>query len=167
MTNLSKEIKELEEKLAELKEKHDAAQKEPVEVVGQYKAEIYQDYFSIHEFGFIDDKANYHQEILDKAVLIGTSFRTREQAERRLESIKTHEELRRLAHEAWGNGIINWCSHTQHKYYVELHFDDFLVDFDLTYKRANTVYFPTKQSAQDAIEKIGEERIKQYIEGDQ
>lgn len=170
-TTLQK-IERIEKELAELK----AEQKKPVEVVGQYEPDFEDGCFSDGVvFLLIGQCIQEHRNLTKSEAKIfkdcGVIFRTREQAERRLQNIKTHERLRRLAAEAWVDRIEHPSEYNA-RYWLGLDYSHANETYMLhilcgseSYP-ANAVYFPTEESAQAAIDEIGEDKVWQYVEGD-
>ena len=101
--------------------------------------------------------AHYDNDCL----LLGNVYQTKEEAEFAVEKRKIEIELQRYADEH--NDEIDWNNCNQWKFYI--FYDCFnkkiYIDCYLTYK-SNDVYFTSKEIAEQAIEAIGEERLKKY-----
>ena len=73
-------------------------------------------------------------------------------------------ELRQFAEE--NNGEIEWKNEKQGRWYIKffLGSGEICFDFD-SYKRTNDIYFTSEELAQQAVAKVGEDRIKKYLFG--
>ena len=97
-------------------------------------------------------------------IAIGNCYKTKEEAEQVVEKMKVMAELKRLADKSWKEaGVeIDWSEDSIIKYFVRfgMECDIFLVDNNYTIKNINDFYFHSKEKAKEAIDKIGEERLK-------
>lgn len=94
----------------------------------------------------------------------GNCFRTREEAEFYKEKLLVTAELQRFADEH--NGEIDWEDDSSLKYYLYYDYADekVLIDFSYFIKHSDII-FSNENICQQAIETIGEERIKKYYLG--
>lgn len=92
---------------------------------------------------------------------IGNCFRTEEEAKFVAEKIKVIAELKRFAKE--NNEKMDWYNPDQNKYFIYYNYrdDEISIDFNKLFKR-ETLYFSSNIIAKEAIETIGEERLKKY-----
>jgi len=144
--NVQDEIKALKERIAELEE------------LAKEEEEFPQDGDA---YWFIDDEGgmsstfykNYYLDIYRQK--IGNIFRTEEEAEFAVKKLKVEAELRKFSrpftyHET------NW--------YLIMDFDK---EVHYSYKwddvTQGAIYFESEEKAKQAIQSIGEERIKKYI----
>nr|DAW58902.1 MAG TPA: Protein of unknown function (DUF2829) [Caudoviricetes sp.] len=98
----------------------------------------------------------------DCIISIGNYFKTEEQAERIVEKVKVIKELQDFALDN-NEEEIDWVDNEQDKW--ELSYKDSNVEpICNNYYRAQAfnIYFASKEIAQEAIKKIGEDRIKKY-----
>lgn len=95
---------------------------------------------------------------------IGNCFKTEREAEFYRENLLVTAELQRFADEH--NDVIDFGKINIRKYFIvyDLELDKFTVDYTYSYK-ANTIYFSSSEIAKQAIDTIGEERIKKYYLG--
>lgn len=97
---------------------------------------------------------------------IGNCFKTIEEAELALEKTKALAELRRYA-EVYNEEEIDWNNKRQLKYCIV--FDHVKNNFNFSdcsyWEYLNMVYFTSEEIAQNAIDEIGEDRIKKYLFG--
>ena len=103
----------------------------------------------------------YNTRSIDKRC-IGNFFKTDEEADHMVEKLKIIRELQDFALEH-NNEEIDWYDKEQDKW--EISYKDSNVEpICNNYYRAQTfnIYFASKEIAQEAIKKIGEDRIKKY-----
>ncbi|WP_373742593.1 hypothetical protein [Jeotgalibaca porci] len=149
--NLQEELKALKERIVELEE----------QVEKEGGKEFPQDgdgYWYIDTTGDVYDE-NWECFSFEKATLeIGNVFKTKEQAEFAVEKLKVEAELRKFSRPIDyedRNWAILWDID---KKSIETRYNYGMV-------RQGTIYFESKEKAQQAIEAVGEERIKKYIFG--
>lgn len=104
----------------------------------------------------------------DGIYTIGNCFRTMEDAEFALEKQKIHTELKRFAQEH-NETEIDWNDEGQRKYLLYYdyscdcnHCNDIKINYYYTMKCSNTVFFTSREIAEQAIEEIGADRLKKY-----
>ena len=114
------------------------------------------------EYCYIDDEGYISNEKWDGLdfekyrLAVGNIFKTKKQAEFAVEKLKVEAELRKYSRPfLWGteNTAILFDG------------DDFKFDTRLAHVFQGTIYFETENKAKQAIESVGEERIKKYIFG--
>ena len=124
-------------------------------------------YYIICGDGSIDYN-NYDGDYDDKRFMaIGNCFQTEEQAEFIVEKLKVIHELKRFAYEN-NEEEIDWNDTNQEKLYLTMNYMDKCIDVFYTYVwiySPSNIYFTSKNIAKEAIETIGEERIKKYYFG--
>lgn len=95
---------------------------------------------------------------------IGNCFKTEEEAKFALEKLKVITELKRFAIEH-NEGEIDWNDNKQYKYILCFDHDENCVNIDMLtwvqYQHAH-IYFTSREIAEQAIKKIGKERLKKY-----
>lgn len=148
--NLQEENKALKERIAELEEQEKDEQGLPQEddfywyvdptgraLIGEWE-------------GF-----NIAKDMLE----IGNIFQTEEQAEFAAEKLKVEAELRKFSrpfkegeNENW---FILWGTYKK----------EVQIDWSRKLIRQGTIYFESRKKANEAVESVGEERIKKYIFG--
>lgn len=88
----------------------------------------------------------------------GNCFKTKEDAEFKLEQLKVLHELEELA----DDDLTEWDYHETHFYlYYDHERDQVLINHGLIYQYS-TFCFKTLKSVSDAIDKIGADRLKKY-----
>ena len=96
---------------------------------------------------------------------MGNCFKTKEEAEFAVEKIRVYQELKQFADE--NNGPINWKKSDFHKVCICYNHTAGRIEFSCHQYTdvLGTFYFSSKELAQQAIKKIGEDRIKKYLFG--
>ena len=90
-------------------------------------------------------------------VSIENVFKTKEQADFAVEKLKVEAELRKLSRPfIWGEE--NWYLDMARGKNITISYDHYII-------HQGTVYFESKDRVKEAIEVVGEERIKKYIFG--
>ena len=132
-----------------------------------WEPELDEEYYIICSDGSIDYN-NYDGDYADKCIMtIGNCFQTEEQAEFMAEKLRVIHELEKFAYEN-NEEEIDWNDTNQEKLYLTMNYTDKCIDIFYTYVwiySPSNIYFTSKKIAKEAIETIGEERIKQYYCG--
>lgn len=147
--NLQKEIKALKERIAELEEQVKAEQEFPKDG---------DDYWFIDDEGWVDHAIYNNAYIGGSHKMIGNVFQNQEQAEFAFEKLKVEAELRKYSR-PFKNGIYN--------HFIEFFPNSKKIDINTEHaiEAQGVIYFESEEKAQQAIETVGEERIKKYIFG--
>ncbi|GAB7231424.1 hypothetical protein [Facklamia hominis] len=143
LTNLFMEF--IEDQFPELTEEKDVFNYRDLYYYIHPNGEVFNDYWNICQ--------------LDKERLsIGNAFKTREEAEFAVEKLKVLHELEELGR-PYRLGAEN--------YFITLYRGvELTIGADYSYQSCYFgVYFDTSEEAQEAIDKIGEDRIKKYLFG--
>lgn len=127
-----------------------------------FKPEYRQEYFCIDLYADILNTAFYKDNADKTRFELGNIFETKEQAEFALEKQKVYMELKRYALEH-NEFKLDWNDKDQCKWCIgfecgTLCFYDYYI---LQYP--NQIYFTSEEIAQNAIDEIGEDRIKKYL----
>ena len=104
----------------------------------------------------------------ESAMKFGNVHRTKEDAESYTQKRLIQVELETLAKKAWKESgkQIDWSKYSeQKKFHIGYCYDNesFFVDSNWSAKFIGQVFFPTEESAMNAIETIGEERLKKLF----
>ena len=147
--NLQEELKALKERISELEER----------VKDEREFPQYGDaYWFIDSTGEVINKKWEGLSFEIERLEFGNIFKTKEQVEFGFEKLKVEAELRKFSR-PFENGKFN--------YYIFFYIDG--DDVEVGYKRSccsqGAIYFESEEKAQQAIESVGEERIKKYIFG--
>ena len=132
-----------------------------------WEPELDEKYYMICGDGSIDYN-NYDFDGADRRIMgIGNCFQTEEQAEFMAEKLKVIHELEKFAYEN-NEEEIDWNDTNQEKLYLTMNYTDKCIDIFYTYTwiySPSNIYFTSKKIAKEAIETIGEERLKKYYFG--
>lgn len=112
----------------------------------------------IIEAVFVRDKKDIYR------LSINNCFNTEEEAEFRLEQIKVYHELKNVADEF--NNKIDW-NDLQYKYHICIDITApqqcLLINQVVVTQFIGSIYFTSRHLAQQAIDRIGADRIKKYL----
>ena len=153
---LEAKVKELQEKIKKLKKQKST----------RWRAEENRTYWYIT--GFLDiDWASEHGIVLDNEYYnLHNYFKTEEEAQAVADNIKTHIELMELAEEL-NTEPIDWKNTEQDKFclYYEAKSNEIGQSDEWILIFANTVYCTNSAFKDEAIKRIGEERLIKYLKG--
>ena len=145
--NLQEELKAIKERIAELEVLAKGEQEFP---------KVGDKYWYIDTTGDVHDE-NWECFSFEKATLeIGNMFKTKEQAEFVVEKLKVEAELRSLS-DSWD------LEKTQYTFSFNWEVGEFEIDYPDYNQYPGSYYFDSLDSWEQAIESVGEERIKKYI----
>lgn len=117
-------------------------------------------YYYIDVYGDISDGRIGNDSSEDEIFAIGNVFLTEEDAEFAVERLKVIAELKKYAKE-FSDG--EWKDNKTQKYYIVYRYSDDYIRSILTYTSKDSVlYFESPEKIQEAIDAVGEERIKKY-----
>ena len=156
---ISKEIKECEERLAKLREEMN----KPEYGGKRWKPKRGEKYYFICESGDLR-YTWYKGDYIDKKMfLIGNRFKTKEEAEFAVERLKVIAELSDFAE---GNEAV-WDGDTGHWQIFYTFFAPLqhLTCEECYTRKSEGLYFPSKEAAEAAVEAVGRERVKKYYLG--
>lgn len=127
-----------------------------------WKPEVKEKFYTLFGDGSINELTWLKHADIIKRYEIGNCFKTVDEAKFALEKLKVITELKRFAIEH-NEGEIDWSDSEQKKYYIyySCHINRTDIDFT-TQMRENIVYFTSQEIATQAIQEIGEERLKKY-----
>lgn len=97
-------------------------------------------------------------EIDNKRLSFGNAFKTKDEAEFQVEKLKVEAELRKL-----GKHFENGKSNIE--FYYDHEFDGIMFNSMKYSQTQGAIYFESEEKAKQAIETVGEERIKKYLFG--
>ncbi|MGH2080239.1 hypothetical protein ACRCJU_02765 [Aerococcus urinaeequi] len=149
--NLQEELKALKERIAELEEQAKEEQEFPRDGDRYWYMTTTGKIFTSNWDGF--------DFYFDEAVLeIGNIFQTKEQAEFAVEKLRVEAELRKFSRPFELDSY-------NHYIFLDTYSDCLGVD-SLSYCQSQgTIHFESEEKANEAIETVGEKRIKKYIFG--
>lgn len=121
-------------------------------------------YYNIDSCGEVGDSRWDNDEWDEARMEIGNVFRTKEDAEKALAKRKIETKLRTLAEKAWKESgtNINWNDFGQQKWgiYFNHRSGKFSYEYSQFSELSGATYFPTQESAYDAVKEIGEDNLK-------
>lgn len=163
MSSLLDKISELEQQIVELKAEVEKEEKENKSTNKRWRAEKRDTYWFVdgdgipkwwyecnRDFdGFYYDTHNY--------------FQTEEEARRYAKVLETERQLKKFADEH--NSEIDWTNINQGKYYLSYSYSYYRVSIADRHwtKDSRTIYFSSEEIAQQAIDEIGTDKIKEYL----
>ena len=142
-------IEELEKELLELKEQVKEQQKFP---------QSGERYWYSNGGGMVNSCFWKSEQFDLNRYRIGNMFKTEEQAEFAVEKLKVEAELRKFSR-LFADGEEN--NHIKYS----PSFDELSVLTSFSYQDQGVFYFESREKVQQAIDTVGEERIKKYIFG--
>ena len=147
--SLQEELKALKKRIAELEEQAKEEQEFPQD------GDVYW-YINPLGFAFHDEWSGFITE--GHKIEIGNIFKTKEQADFAVEKLKVEAELRKFSRP---------FKEDEYNYFIQIHpsHNNIVTDSDDYYQTQGTIYFESTTIANEAIDAIGENRIKKYIFG--
>ena len=157
----------LQEEIKKINEKIEALNKDMQSLMSELDAGVENDFPQDgEEYWYIDDDAEvmniewYDSEYSRGRVSIGNIFRNEKEAEFAVEKLKVEAELRKFSR-PFADGEEN--NHIKYS----PSFDELSVLTSFSYQEQGVFYFESEEKAKQAIEAVGEERIKKYIFGEE
>ena len=147
--NLQDEIKALKERITELEELAKEEQEFPQD--GHW-------YWYITSDAGVGMSSWGEFEFEKEQLSIGNIFRTKQEAEFAVEKLKVEAELRKFSRP---------FKEDEYNYFIQIHpsHNNIVTESDDYYQTQGTIYFESTTIANEAIDTVGEERIKKYIFG--
>ena len=147
--NLQEELKALKERIAELEELAKDEQGFPQDSDG---------YWYIDDYGYILNEKWDGLDFEEFRLAVGNVFKTKDQAEFAAEKLKVEAELRKFSRP---------FKEDEYNYFIQIHpsHNNIVVESDDFYQTQGTIYFESTTIANEAIDAIGENRIKKYLFG--
>ena len=120
-------------------------------------------YYFLTAYGYVMKTVWVNTNTDNEKLSIGNAFLTEEDAEFAKERLKVIAELKKYAKEFSDE---EWSNPTILKYVIYLSSQDYRMYITSHYSvRYPFLYFESKEKAQEAIDAVGEERIKKYYFG--
>lgn len=132
----------------------------------KWKPEQDEKYYFVDSLGKIEFDTYYVTSLHDVFLYHSNNmFKTKEEAEFRLEQITVYNELKNFAND--NNEEIDWSDSKQKKWFIKLDHNNscFVTSYYFKLQHIGQIYFSSQRLAEQAIEKIGEDRIKKYLFG--
>ena len=120
-------------------------------------------YYFLTAYGYVMKTVWVNTNTDNEKLSIGNAFLTEEDAEFAKERLKVIAELKKYAKE-FSDG--EWKDNKIQKYYIIYQYSGDYIRSIFTYtSKENVLYFEGKEKIQEAIDAVGEERIKKYYFG--
>lgn len=132
----------------------------------RWRANCGEHYYTIFSDGYIDRPCENNQSVDNLRYKLGNYFETPEEVKCELEKRLVYQQLKDYAIKH-NDGEVNWTDENQIKYYISYssRSNSLLIDWCKVRINMYNIYFTSLEIAQNAIETIGEDRIKKYIFG--
>lgn len=163
IANLLEKITKLEEEIVRL-EAEIEKYKENKSMNKRWRAKEGNKYWFVNSRGNPDWSDEYNRDIIDTFRYdTHNYFQTEDEVRRYAEVLETERQLKIFADEH--NGKIDWSNTNQEKWSLCYNYNRYEVSpiKCLTIKDARVIYFSSKEIAEQAIDEIGEEEIKEYL----
>lgn len=155
-------VEQLLAKAEELKQQIEAAKKEE-----DVWPKIGSQYWFALSNADVDDSTWNCGEVDEYRMMFGNVHKTKEDAENYVQKRLIQVKLEALSKKAWKESgkQIDWTNEQQSKYHVHYDYIDesFNVCINSTCQHLGQVFFPARESAMNAVETIGEERLKKLF----
>ena len=93
-------------------------------------------------------------------IRLGNVFLTKEDAEFTVERLKVIAELKKYAKEFSDE---EWLNQSIVKHYIIFDYEDHVINIGyVCFTKVSDIYFESEEKAQEAIEAVGEDRVKKY-----
>lgn len=131
----------------------------------KWKPKKREKYYYINGSGSVDSHTFDNDIVDERYISFNNCFKTEEEAKYRVEQIKVYNELKNFADE--NNEEIDLNNYNVKKYVIECDLEDKEVHYDwyTSIKSIGQIYFSSKELVEQAIEKVGADRIKKYLFG--
>lgn len=155
---IQNKIDDLEKQLTELKEKLNKPEPK------MFEPKYGDTYYLITGDGTVYKSFWYCDEIDALRYAIGNRFETKERAEFEVERLKVITELEQFADEH--NELLDWNNDTHIKFTIVFDRSKNCIIYcgSINFMR-NDIYFSSEEIAKQAVEKVGEDRLKKYYFG--
>ena len=159
MSNLLDRISELEQQLASLRAEAEKEKKENK----RWRADESCLYWFVQSNGISNCTYEHYRDIDNFCYDTHNYFQTEEEARRYAKVLETERQLKKFADEH--NDVIDWSNINQEKWYLYYNYSRYKVGIYSHYwaKESRVIYFSSKKIAQQAIDTIGEDKIKEYL----
>ncbi len=159
MSSLLDRISELEQQLSVLRAEAEKEEKENK----RWRAEKRGTYWFVDGDGIPKWWHEYSRDIDGFYYDTHNYFQTQEEARKYASVLKTERQLKKFADEH--NDKIDWNDNNSVKYYLGYHYDVYSTGVDAcwTIREPRAIYFSSKKIAEQAIDEIGTDKIKEYL----
>lgn len=165
MSSLLDRISELEWQLAALRAEAEKEEKQNKSTNKRWRAEKGENYWTVSDYRRVKVDVDFGADSSGDSFRYDTHnyFQTEDEAQKYANVLETERQLKKFADEH--NGDIGWTDINQEKYYLCYSYSDYRVSIADRHwtKDSRTIYFSSEKIAKQAIDEIGEEKIKEYL----
>lgn len=165
MSSLLDRISELEQQLAVLRAEAEKEEKENKSTNKRWRAEKGENYWTVSDYRRVKVEVDFGADSSGDSFRYDTHnyFQTQDEARKYAKVIETERQLKRFAEEH--NDKIDWTNINQTKWSLYYSYSGYEVGIAVrcVTKDARVIYFSSKEIAEQAINTIGEEKIKEYL----
>lgn len=168
MSNLLEKISELEQQLVALKAEAEKEEKENKGAGKRWRANRGGDYWYVSDYGITiqeeDSRSVDSTSTLDKYHYdTHNYFQTEKEARKYASVLETERQLRKFADKH--NSKIDWEDIGLGKYYLCYHYDAYSTSVNVAWiiREPRIIYFSSRKIAEQAIDVIGIDKIKEYL----
>lgn len=166
LEELKKQISELQSKVAKLENENKKKEKqENKKGIKRWRAKINDKYFYVDGYIYVDASYENNDSFDNYKYETRNYFKTEEEAEEYQEIINTYYDLMDLAEELNNGEKIDWKDLDQEKYYItyDCEVNDLIYNSTYDCKNIGVIYCLDVDFKEEAIEKIGEDRLKKLF----
>lgn len=130
----------------------------------RWRAEKWENYWYVDDCGVVVETTEGYFKSDDYRYNTHNYFRTKEEAEKYAKVLETEMLLRKFADEN-NPKIVDWNNMDEEKWYMSYKYGEHDIAIYVMYlvRDPRTIYFNSKEIAQEAIEKIGKDRLIEYL----
>lgn len=156
MSNLLNRISELEKQLTTLKTKIEKENK-------RWRSKDGDIYWLVGSNGKPDWSYEFNRDSDSFRYDTHNYFKSEEEAQRYAKVLETERQLKKFADEH--NGEIYWTDINQEKWYLYYNYRGYRIGISNHHwtKKSRVIYFSSEEIAEQAIDEIGTEEIKEYL----
>lgn len=124
---------------------------------------VWDRYYCLDAIGEASQSIWYDEKKDKNRLSIGNVFLTKENAEFAIERLKVIAELKKYAKEFSDE---EWQNQSIVKHYIIFDYEDHVINIGyVCFTKVSDIYFESEEKAQEAIEAVGEDRVKKYYLG--
>ncbi len=159
MSSLLDKILELEQQIVELKAEAEKEEKENK----RWRSKDGDMYWFVDSNGGLTWSYECNRDVDNFHYDTHNYFQTEEEAQKYANVLETERQLKKFADEH--NNKIDWANINQEKWYLYYSYSCYKVGISSHYwtKKSRVIYFSSEEIAEQAIDTIGTDKIKEYL----
>lgn len=166
MSSLLDKISELEQQIVELKAEAEKEEEKNEKQNKRWRANRYEDYWYVSDCGIViteEDIRTANSAIDNYRYDTHNYFQSEDEARKYANVLETERQLRKFADEH--NDKIDWEDIDQDKWCLGYSYRALktMTAVAMYTREARTIYFSSQEIARQAIDEIGEDKIKDYL----